>query len=462
MYSKVREPMTASKRAAAEAAKIKKLAIRAARVARAQLGETASDEAVTRLGYSLMKNQTKLASLEACMGDGMDDVPMDDMGDMDSVPPLGVPTDGMDLDGLDEPVDMDLDSDQVQDFDMDQDDTLSVDDGIYAGAITNLDKSVQAMSRKLSASVQSMTQRLAAVETALRTQRKAHSVVASSALALFGSLDRNQDGKVLASEWKGSKLVFASLDRNEDGVISAKDFMAGLGLPLTPAEQTLAGRVAEETETETEETIESDKEAGEDGPPAFIQEKIDEKEEKEESKEAARTAAKKKQVADKKVADKKPQAGKKPAAKPKKAAEESEMDEDKDEKPAGASGMPTGSSLLAEESEEVEEDEETVDETDSQAGTLFAEEDSDDTDETASALFFDKPVAPLSAADQATVDSVFGGGSVQLNPQPRKASNGPKTLGPTIARQASTKNPARGKFNPADMPISALEALWSK
>ncbi len=501
MYSKTREPMTASRqRVAAEKLRIKKLAVRCTKAARSFLGTKASEDDVVHLGTVLMSDPDRLARLEqatpaatsqlatsqqACGEGGVmgDDLMVDDT--MDAAP-LGPPVEDV--------ADVGLGSFDDGDDDLDDLDEGTLDDGGVFGSDDAMNKQVMSALKDIQSAVKTQGQRLAMIEdrlipasakSAATKEAAQRALTASSAKSLFAALDGNRDGKVLASEWKGSRMLFAALDRNEDGVISAEDLYKGLGVQapvagtpaLKPQDATLAARVAE-SEGEKEEmgedggTDDSGKSAGDDSDlPPFIKDK---KEEDEANKEAAKA----------------PTASKRPAAsaaakKPPKGKQAAEEDDDKagddDEQTSGmptASRTPTASKRpkVKQAAEGDGADDDKDEGTDSQAASILAEdegaaeEDEDEGSEPmASSAFFDEGIAPMSAADQAVVDEVFGGGqtagNLPLNPQPRRASNGAKALGAAgMARQASTAKPAGmggGRRRPEDMSVDELSILWN-
>lgn len=504
IYSKTREPMTASarqRRIAAEKQRIKKLAVRCTRAARSFLGSQASEDDVAHLGTVLMSDPTRLARIEqapgapapaatsqkatsqqAC-GDGVmgDDMMMDEpIDDVMDTAPLGPPADDADLGSFDDG------DDDLDDLD---DDTLD-DGGVFGSDAMN--KQMMSALKDIQSAVKTQGQRLAMIEdrlvpasakSAATKEAAQRALTASSAKSLFAALDGNRDGKILASEWKGSRGLFAALDRNDDGVISAEDLYRGLGVPaptasapsLKPQDATLAARLAEESEGEKEEMGEdggsddSGKSASDDSDlPPFIKDK---KEEDEANKEASRAATAAKRPAPSKAATK--------PTKKKAAEEDDDKAGDDDEqtsemptastKPAVASRKPAPKAKQAAEGDEDDKDEST----DAQAASILADDDAETTDEDddaepmASAAFFDDGVAPMSAADQAVLDDVFGGGqtagNLPLNPQPRRASAGAKALGAAgMSRQASVAKPAVAgrRRTPEDMSPDELSALW--
>lgn len=498
MYSKTREPMTASarqQRIAAEKQRIKKLAVRCTRAARSFLGSQASEDDVAHLGTVLMSDPTRLARIEqapgapaatsqqAC-GDGVmgDDMMMDEpIDDVMDTAPLGPPADDADLGSFDDG------DDDLDDLD---DDTLD-DGGVFGSDAMN--KQMMSALKDIQSAVKTQGQRLAMIEdrlvpasakSAATKEAAQRALTASSAKSLFAALDGNRDGKILASEWKGSRGLFAALDRNDDGVISAEDLYRGLGVPaptasapsLKPQDATLAARVAEESEGEKEEMGEdggsddSGKSAGDDSDlPPFIKDKKDEA-----NKEASRAATAAKRPAPSKAATK--------STKKKAAEEDDDKAGDDDEqtsemptantKPAVASRKPAPKAKQAAEGDEDDKDDKD-ESTDAQAASILADDDAETTDEDddaepmASAAFFDDGVAPMSAADQAVLDDVFGGGqtagNLPLNPQPRRASAGAKALGAAgMSRQASVAKPAVAgrRRTPEDMSPDELSALW--
>lgn len=505
MYSKTREPMTASarqQRIAADKERIKRLAVRCTKASRAFLGAQASEDEVAQLGSVLMNDPNRLARIEkapvatapaapaptpaapapasappaatsqsACdpgvMGDDMmmDDVPADDMAPVD----LGSFDDGDD------------DLDDLNDETLDDGGVFGSDNAMSNKALQEITSTLKNINNRLASVEDRLTP--ASAKSAASKEAAQRALTASSARSLFAALDSNRDGKVLASEWKGSRLLFAALDRNDDGVISAQDLYKGLGVPaptaatpaLKPQDATLAARVAEESEGEKEEMGEdggsddSGKTAGDDDLPPFLKDKD---EEDEVNKEAAKAPTASKRPAPSKAASKPP--------KGKKAAEdEGDKKDDEDQAssvPTASAKAPTAAKAKGKKAAEGDEDDKKDDEaTDAQAGSIFAEEgeDMDDEDDDgaepmASAPFFDDGVAPMSAADQAVIDEVFGGGpaaseQVPLNPQPRRASNGAKALGAAgMARQASTAKPAglgRGR-RVEDLTPDELSSLW--